>query len=282
MPNLADQATELRRLAGGEPDRWAGGPPRHVAVLAGKPGAGATTFAVNLAAAAAQSGRRALLVDADPICGDAAAACGVRSAFGLGEVLSSECELADAVVSSAAGVDVVCGGVALGTRFRRPAFAAGLIEQVQSLDELPDIVYWDCGCGPHDWLSRVLREADLALVTTADSISLLETYAAIKVYGRRGGRSISVAANRCPEDGRRCGWDAYRRLQRAAWRHLQVSVAWGGEFPLDEQIQLTAIQGLPLAHQNPTSTTGQALRRWSDDMISSQSRRDRRGGLRQG
>ena len=58
----------------------AGGPrlrPRLVVVTGAKAGEGATTVAINLAAAAARAGRRAVIVEGDPVFGDAAMMLGV-------------------------------------------------------------------------------------------------------------------------------------------------------------------------------------------------------------
>ena len=63
--------------------------PWFLVVSGGRDGVGTTTVALNFAIVASQSGRRVLLVDADPNRGDAAELCRLEERYTLADVLAA-------------------------------------------------------------------------------------------------------------------------------------------------------------------------------------------------
>ncbi|MDX6748499.1 AAA family ATPase [Geminicoccaceae bacterium 1502E] len=88
--------------------------PRTVLVTSALGNEGKTTFALSLATAARQWGHRVLLVDADLRHPSVARAAGVRVEAGLVEVANGEVPLADAIVTTENGLDIL--GIAEASR----------------------------------------------------------------------------------------------------------------------------------------------------------------------
>jgi MinD-like ATPase involved in chromosome partitioning or flagellar assembly len=81
-----------------------------LAVVAARPGSGATTVAAGLAVAAQQQGMRVCLIDLDfDASGDLATAFGVTPVRGLSSLLLPGAKFEDAVTPIEAGLDCVCG-----------------------------------------------------------------------------------------------------------------------------------------------------------------------------
>lgn len=106
--------------------------PKVTVVTSALPGEGKTTVALSMAAMAAQSGQRVILVDADFWKNGAGAALGIHSGAGLAELLEGKAELAEAIVADlASGADVILAGT-----FSR----ASLLAWVGNLPKLLDVL----------------------------------------------------------------------------------------------------------------------------------------------
>src|SRR5436190_11417293 len=108
---MIDQANKLRELASSAavlPDN-AGARVPMVVVSGAKSRVGATTVAVNLAAALADRGERVLVVDAAQHRNDLvdAAEIGREFEYSLGDVMSGKCGVAEAMVASPGGMRVM-------------------------------------------------------------------------------------------------------------------------------------------------------------------------------
>jgi len=108
-------------------------------LVGGLPGAGTTTIATNLAAAASASGKRVLVVDANFRRPRLAEAMGVANgAIGLGDVLVGSASLNDCIVDAGDGVSVMSAGTPANRMIDRVNSAAfdSLIAQLRSSFDL--------------------------------------------------------------------------------------------------------------------------------------------------
>jgi flagellar biosynthesis protein FlhG len=242
---MPDQAHDLRRLAThcervGSPRR--GKRPTLLVVAGGKGGVGTTTVALNLAVALAQTGKRALLIDADPRGGDAALLCSVEERYTLADVLAGRRTWDEATYEGSDGVRLVVGQRGwhdVGS----PSVAAGqLLERLDGQDMPADVVVIDAGNRFGGIVPHVCREADAVLIiTTSDAASVVGTFAAIRALISGdcpnlrvsengtvpfGDRRLYVLVNMAP--GVRAAETVHYRLARTCRRVLGIELQSGG------------------------------------------------------
>jgi flagellar biosynthesis protein FlhG len=238
---MPDQAEHLRELihAGAvncvKPQAAGAAGLPMVVVTGARLGVGATTVAVNIAAALADRGERVLVVDAVDGQSNMAELTGVRTSAGyvLADVTAGHCNLGDAIVGGPAGVKFV---TAVGRVSRHdPAFRRDaatrqkqLLTQLQQLRGEFDVLVIDTGAG----LSRVaqrlwLRAAMVVVVTTDDDAAVMDAYATIKrhVAGARGTNLENVRMLVNQAENERRAADAERRLSSCGRRFLGCEIA---------------------------------------------------------
>jgi flagellar biosynthesis protein FlhG len=233
--NMQDQADELRNLvrrASLEAGFSKGPAPRVLAMTGGKGGVGTTSLSIEMAVALSQLGRRVVLVDAALHRSDIAARCGVDDNCNIADVLSSRRTVHEVLQPGPTGVLVVPGAWGLDRPVQ--ATATGwqrLVRDLRSMGRHADVVLVDTGSGPTEAAHRFWQVADcVTLVTTAESVSVMDTYATIKLllHHCRNAR-IQLLVNR--EASERVAKNVGHRIDGSCRRFLGAGVDYIGNIP---------------------------------------------------
>lgn len=246
------------------------GRPRMVVLAGGKGGVGTTTLAVNLAAAAAGLGVRTALVDAAPSGGNAALLCGIAEAGHLGDVLGGRRRAADSLRRGGEGLSILPGMWGLENLVDFPLSAVDqLIEQLFDLGTQTSLVVVDAGNTAHRAAARFWQSADRVLVvSTPESASVLDAYAAIKLLGDGIAAPIFTLVNQVAR--REMAGDVHLRLAQACRRFLGRQIEAAGEVSADPLFAAWAERGIPLvqgAADSPPAGTIWRLAGWLTDTL---------------
>ncbi|MFH1918799.1 MAG: AAA family ATPase [Planctomycetota bacterium] len=268
---MHDQANDLRELvrqgAAQEPSAPASRP-KLLVLTGGKGGVGTTTVAVNLAAELARSGRRTVLVDADPLGGDAATLAGIEERYTLADVLEARRTVSEALQPGPGGLRVLPAAWALGSVSETSAAALQrLIGQLQALAGEADLIVVDAGNGLNRLARQFWRAADLVLaVTTPDPTSVMDTYASIKVLSPdRDSVPIGTLVNRAPSRAR--AREAHARLSLACRRFLGVEISGVGYVGDDPRVAAAGRARTPLVTTAPRCRSTRQIRRLAKTII---------------
>ncbi len=171
---------------------------RLVAFTGGKGGVGKSLLAANTAIAMAMNGRRTVLFDADLQLANIDVMLGLKPEHNLQSVVLGEKSLRDILLEGPGGVKIVTGGSALnGLMNAGPKRMATFLDQLESLNNVADIVVFDTGSGLDQRVMTFLRIAhEVVLVTTPDPTSVTDAYATLKVLlKKQPDVAVSVLAN---------------------------------------------------------------------------------------
>ena len=251
---MHDQADELRLLA----RLWAAETksafrgPRKIVVSAGKGGVGTTTIAVNLAAALGRQGCRTILVDADFRGADAALLCGIESRDTIADVLSGRRSVHEVLQPGPAGIQVVPGVWSPGAiPDCSPAAQQRLLREIDQLGRHADVVVLDVGSGLNHIVQRFWQAADeVLLVTTAEAVSIMDSYAAVKLFlSEQSSVAVRTIVNQSPQTEVAAG--VHSRIAQACQRFLGLKVRRGGTVSWDAAVTLANRSGRPLVLEKP-------------------------------
>lgn len=262
---MNDQANILRQLvrqeADGSPNAISGDS-RLIVVTAGKGGVGATTIAVNLALALAQSGRSCLLVDGDTTSADATALCGLDAQFGVSHVIAGWRSVGETMLDGPENIRVLPGiwdreHDALWTESAQER----LIDELRKLRKDAEFVVVDAGNGLSSLTGRFCRGADLVLmVSTPDAMSIMDAYAAIKVHSEQAAAvTIRTLVNRAADTQNAA--EVHARLARACQRFLSLPVTDAGYVPIIQRDEASSDAEYLFVRDDPQSTATLCLQR---------------------
>jgi flagellar biosynthesis protein FlhG len=229
--------------------------PRLLVVSGGKQGVGATTLAVNLAAALACDALRVVLVDADFSRPGIAAQCGVSDAIGIGDVLAGRRSVHEAIQRGPAGLQIVAGLRSGQPRGNLPERISNrVLRQFRSLAPHADWVVIDCGHESHGLVAEFWSAAEqVLLVTSPDAVAVMDTYSLIKqlLSPQQPRRELSLIVNQAEDEASAA--DVHRRIDQSCRRFLGVSLDYSAALPIDAAARQAARSQTLLAMQSPGS-----------------------------
>ena len=156
---------------------------RTVAVTSGKGGVGKTTFAVNLAVAFAQQGRRVLLFDADLGMANVHVFAGINPKATLLDVIDRRVALSSILEPGPEGMKVLCGASGIG---RLADLSAPVLEalgrEVMAVAAEFDVLVIDTGAGVSPMVTHFIGLAqDTVVLATPNLAATLDAYGLVKV-----------------------------------------------------------------------------------------------------
>jgi flagellar biosynthesis protein FlhG len=208
---------------------------RTLVVSGGKPGVGATTLAVNLAAVLAQDALRIVLVDADLYRAEVAARCGLTGSLGIGDVLAGRKTIHEVLQRGPSGMQVLAGGASAEIRSSiGERTIQRLLRQTRTLGPHSDLLIIDAGNQPSEFTARLWEAADnLLLVTSPDAVAVMDSYALIKTLLSRHSlvRPVTLIVNQAADEA--VAADVHRRIDQSCRRFLGLSINFAGGVPQD-------------------------------------------------
>ncbi len=227
-----------------------------VAVGSGKGGVGTSTIAALLAATMAEQGQRVLLVDAGERIGGLHHLLGVEPRGSLGELRGARephqllVPVADRLSLFPAAVDEPA---------LRPTERRLLMRRVASLHADVDLVVVDAGSSAESLMTACADGVSrLLAVTAGDRISLIATYAVVKLlHERLPDVRVDVIANRVDEQS---ADRLHEYLNGASVRFLSRTTPFAGAVPDDPDFGSALAAGLGTAEASLGSTAALAVR----------------------
>ena len=272
MPS--DQAADLRRLmrlAGLSPAPEAGRSPLLWAVTSGKGGVGVTTVAVNLAVALGLSGRRTVLVDANLDGPDASALCGTFDGPGLPDVLAAGRSIHEVLRLGPGGIQLLPGQWADERKDYATADYAiadydRLVRELRGLGPHADVVVLDIGAGQSRLARRFWQAADgVLLVTSPDALSIMNSYAAVKLLRPAAGTLICSTVNLAEDDA---AAEVHARLARSCHRFLGQTLIAAGELPFDRLVEQAGSKRVPFVLERHGDRLTRRVDRLAETLLS--------------
>ncbi len=289
---MSDQADGLRQLvrarsgttALAEPPPFSRGPSspakaRSLVLTSGKGGVGTSNLALNLAVALGAIGQRVLLVDADLGLANLDLLCGLSPAHDLGEVLSGDGSLADAVVEGPAGVRILPGAHAMRTLPEVLGDGpARLAAELEGLEAGADLLIVDAGSGLGPGVATLAAAADeVVVVTTPEPTSVADAHATIARLRRLTGVRLRAAVNQATSAAE--GADVLAGLAASSRQFLGAVVTPLGHVRADPHVPLAVRARRPFLLAYPNSVASRGVRRLARDLIAERQGKAHRPGF---
>jgi flagellar biosynthesis protein FlhG len=236
---MHDQADELRQLVRERSNSGTTSGPTVplVVVSGGKGGVGTTTIAANLAVALARQGRLAVFVDADLDHGGNANLCHHPQLGSVIDVLKGKRSVHEVLERGPAGIQMLRGAWGSGELTDCSASAQQrFVAELKSLAPHAEIVVVDAGSSRNHFVRRFWQAANaVVVVTTTESVSIMDCYAAIKVL-LAGDASVPIhtLVNLVADD--QLAADVQSRIAAACRRFLGLRAMPAGHVPRCEAV----------------------------------------------
>lgn len=263
----AEQASDLERWVrqaraqARQRARAAAAPSQRVVVVTGgKGGVGKSNFSLNFSLALQERGRRVLLVDCDSGLGNLDVLLGICPSRHLGQVLSGECNVQEAVVPGPLGLQLLPAASGIEAIGRATAVEVGrLIRALTPLAETSDLCVLDSGAGLGPQIRALLRAAgEIMVVTTPEPTALADAYATVKAIHRDNARATAALVVNMADNARDAD-AAAGSVMTVCRRFLDWTPRYLGYVPRDPAVGRAVRQQRPFL-LTPGSSAARAIR----------------------
>ena len=249
-----DQASGLRHMVNPNPIRA-------VAVTGGKGGVGKTNVSVNLGVAAAEMGKKVMLLDADLGLANIDVVLGLHPEYDLSHVMRGERSLSEVLVEGPGGMKVIPGASGVQSLAElSPAEHTGLIRAFSEVAGDTELLIIDTAAGISDTVLSFSRAShEIVVVVCDEPASITDAYAIIKLLHRDyGHQRFRILANmvRSAQEGR----ELYNKMCRVTDRYLDVTLGFMGAVPFDESLRKAVRSQRPVVQAFPRSRIAQVFR----------------------
>ena len=230
-----------------------------IAVASGKGGVGKTWFAITLAHALAQAGRKTLLFDGDLGLANVDVQLGLKTHGDVASVIAGEASLADVVTpfdggAARNGFDIIAGRSGSDRLANLgPAKVVTLRNDLQTFARNYDWVVLDLGAGIERTVRLMAANSRACLVVTTDEpTAITDAYAYIKITAHeRLPEGIRIVVNMASsiEEGQR----TYATLLRACREFLKIEPPFAGFVRRDDAVKDTIRRQSSIMKRNPNS-----------------------------
>jgi len=232
-----------------------------ITIASGKGGVGKTWFASTLCHALALKGKKSLLFDCDFGLANVDIQLGLMPEHDLGEVISNEISLEQAIYPQAASglnFDIISGqsgsGALASLKMER---LIDLGARICNLAQHYDYTIMDLGAGVENSVMTLARASDKVIVViTSDPTSLTDAYAFIKLHNMRNNDAeIRIVVNMAEDqsEGRR----AFDKILKVCQNFLNISPKLLGIINRDKHVADAIRSQTPLLSRFPQSKAGE-------------------------
>jgi flagellar biosynthesis protein FlhG len=233
---------------------------RVIAVTSGKGGVGKTNVSANLAALAARSGKRVLIIDADLGLANVDIIFGIKPMRHIGDLLLAGVSANDVLAQAAPNIHILPAGSGVQrlTELDRKD-KLRLVAALDALEERFDLVIIDSGAGIGDNVLFFVGAAqEVVLVLSPEPTSLVDAYAVVKVLSQQAGiRNFAVVIN--PVVDEMPARDMFQKLSTVTGRFLTAKLRHLGYVPRDENVHRAVMAQRPVVDLFPMAPASRAL-----------------------
>ena len=247
-----DQAEGLRRLLL-RPSL------RVVTVVGASLNLGATSVVVNLAAALARAGKQVLVLDENLAHDNVANTLALKPRYDLLNSVRDDINWREVMLHTVTGVHVLPVARAmqrlskLSERERER-----LLENLTAASLGMDVVLVDATTDGHSVCASLSGEEPLLLVLNATSNGVTESYVLLKQMAvQNGRRAFDIVVNKARNEQE--ARTVFENMAQVAQRHMQVTLKYLGNIPLDENLELATQQHRPLVELLPNAPASYAF-----------------------
>jgi len=237
---------------------------RVVCVASGKGGVGKTHTTLNLALALESIGKRVLVLDADFGLANLNIMLGVSPEHTIEDFFYASMPLDDILMRVSKNFHLIAGGSGVAelvnlSSDQRLEIHNELERVASGYDYL--LIDSPAGISP-DAMFFSAASTEVVIVATPEPTSITDAYAVIKLLAQKyKEREVSIVVNCAPSGMTQESNIVYKKLEKAAFEFLGITVKSLGCIPNDPLVSECILSRTPLFRRYPNGVAGRAIRR---------------------